>query len=68
MDNIIRYLWKINLPNRRGLYLKRLMYRKLFGERRILSRTKYDVVMMLDPAEIVDGDILTEGYWEPEVL
>ena len=68
MDSIIRYLWKVNLPNRRGLYLKRLMYRKLFGERRIKFQTKYGVVMMLDPAEIIDGDILIEGYWEPEVL
>jgi len=68
MDDIIRSLWKINLPNRRGLYLKRLLYRKFFGEKRIRTVTKYGVTMMLDPAEIVDGDIITEGYWEPEVL
>jgi FkbM family methyltransferase len=68
MDDIIRNLWKINLPGRRGLWRKRLIYRKLFGPKRIKARTKHDVIMMLDPAEIVDGDILIEGYWEPEVL
>lgn len=67
-ESLIRGLWKINLPRRKGLYLKRLAYRKLLGQRRIRVRTQFGVEMMLDPAEIVDGHILTEGYWEPEVL
>jgi FkbM family methyltransferase len=44
------------------------MYRKIFGQRRIPVRTKFDVLMMLDPAEYVDDAIITDGYWEPEVL
>ena len=68
LDSLIRLAWKVHLPKRRGTYRKRLIYRRLFGQRRIQVRTKFDVLMMLDPAEYVDGAIITDGYWEPEVL
>jgi FkbM family methyltransferase len=69
IDNLIRLRWRfIYFGRRNSLLGKRTLSRLFGGLREIQSKTKWGIILRLNPSEYVDQMLLKHGEFESEVL